>query len=239
VEPERITPTASRRRRIKAITALADPARLALYELMSKSTEPLSRDAAAAAVGLPRSTVAFHLDRLADVGLLEVRYRRLSGRDGPGAGRPSKLYGRADTEVSVSLPERHYDLLGEILASAIEESADSGSDVHTALRGIAHEHGRELAYGSTSLRSALEDSGYEPLEDDGDVVFGNCPFHTLAQRHTELVCHLNRALVEGMRSAVPDGGGELVTDPQAGRCCVRITGAAGPESIAGEEGART
>ena len=60
------------------------------------------------------------LDRLVDEGLLEVGFRRLSGRTGPGAGRPSKLYRRSSRQLSVSLPERRYDLAGSLLATAID-----------------------------------------------------------------------------------------------------------------------
>jgi predicted ArsR family transcriptional regulator len=226
----------ARAQRIRAISALSDPARLALYELVSRSTEPITRDAAAAAVGLARSTVAFHLDRLADDGLVEVRYRRLSGRSGPGAGRPSKLYGRADAEMTVSVPERHYDLLGELLAGAIEEAGASGADVRATLHDLAEREGRELAGGSESLLAALERQGFEPVDDGGDVVFANCPFHALAQRHTDLVCGLNRALVVGMAAVAP-GAARVVTEPGAGRCCVRLPGAAGEPGRAPVEGA--
>ena len=219
-----------REQRIAAIAALADPARLALYELVGRSTEPLSRDAAAAATGLPRSTVAFHLDKLAEEGMLEVHYRRLSGRSGPGAGRPSKLYGRVEGEVSVSVPERRYDLLGDLLATAIEESA---GDVRATAQEVALREGRVLGTGCDSLLGALERNGFEPIQDGSDVVFANCPFHSLAQRHTELVCRLNHALVEGMDAATPGDAATIVTEPGAGRCCIRITGAGAPASPAG------
>ncbi|MBM7505279.1 helix-turn-helix transcriptional regulator [Agromyces aurantiacus] len=216
---------AARSRRIRAVTALSDPARLALYELVARSTEPVSRDAAAAAVGLSRSTVAFHLDRLADEGLVEVHYRRISGRSGPGAGRPAKLYGRADDELNLAIPERHYDLLADLLAGAIERAAATGGDVGAALDDLAEREGGALAAGSDSFRSALEEAGFEPVEDGADVVFGNCPFHALARKHTALVCRLNRALVEGIAGAAP-GAAEVIADPGAGRCCVRLPGAA-------------
>ncbi|MET1019993.1 MAG: helix-turn-helix domain-containing protein, partial [Microterricola sp.] len=104
---------------IGAISALDDPARRALYELITGSAESIGRDAAATALGLSRSTTAFHLDRLADAGLLSVEFRRISGKTGPGSGRPAKLYRRAPGELSVSLPARHYDLAGELMAEAI------------------------------------------------------------------------------------------------------------------------
>src|SRR3954464_11035711 len=105
---------------IAAVGALADPARRALYPFLAASEAPVSRDQAAADVGLARHTVKFHLDRLVDEGLLETEYRRLSGRRGPGAGRPAKLYRRSTREFDVTLPERHYDLAGQILAEAVQ-----------------------------------------------------------------------------------------------------------------------
>src|SRR3954449_6016107 len=95
---------------LASLGALAEPSRRALYEAVVAAAEPVSREQAAEAVGLPLHSVKFHLDRLVDEGLLEVEFRRLSGRRGPGAGRPAKLYRRARTEISVSLPARRYDL---------------------------------------------------------------------------------------------------------------------------------
>src|SRR5215218_4724992 len=109
------------------IGALADDTRRALYEYVAAQPDPVGRDQVASAVGLARHNVSFHLDRLATEGLLEVDYRRLSGRSGPGAGRPNKLYRRADREIAVSLPPRRYDLVGDILAEAISRAADGAA----------------------------------------------------------------------------------------------------------------
>src|ERR671939_1756313 len=119
--------------RVSAVGALDDPARRALLELVTARGAPVSRDEAAQALGLSRRATAFHLDRLAEAGLLAVEFRRLTGRTGPGAGRPAKLYRRADDEVSVSVPERHYDLAGELLAGAVEDSACRGEPARDAL----------------------------------------------------------------------------------------------------------
>ena len=73
---------------VASIGALAEPTRLALYRYVAGATAPVSREQAAAAVDLPLHSVKFHLDRLVEEGLLEVEYRRLTGRTGPGAGRP-------------------------------------------------------------------------------------------------------------------------------------------------------
>ena len=104
----------------------------------------MGKDEAAAAMGVPRSVAAFHLDRLVADGLLTTEYRRLSGRQGPGAGRPAKLYRRAEGEFSVSLPDRRYDLAARLLAAAVDEATRTGIPVAQALTEVSTERGRRL-----------------------------------------------------------------------------------------------
>src|SRR6476659_3497200 len=111
---------------VTAVAALAEPTRRRLYDHVVRQPDPVSRDDVAAATGVPRPTTAFNLDRLVADGLLDVHSERRSGRTGPGAGRPAKLYRRAECSVSVSLPERRYDLAGELLAAAVVEADRSG-----------------------------------------------------------------------------------------------------------------
>jgi predicted ArsR family transcriptional regulator len=218
--------------RVSAVTALADPARLALYQLVTRSAEPISRDAAAEAIGLSRSTTAFHLERLARRGLVEVEYRRLSGKTGPGSGRPAKLYRRAAGEISVSLPARHYDLAGDLMATAIEQSIESGSPVREVLRTVAGEAGRSRGAEFTSLPRALEENGFEPCAEGDDLVLGNCPFHRLADKHTEIVCELNYELVRGLAEGAGDTDHDVHSEAGAGRCCIRISRAAASAALA-------
>ncbi|MPV36195.1 helix-turn-helix transcriptional regulator [Georgenia subflava] len=207
--------------RVSAVSALDDPTRRALYELVS-GRERTSRDDAAEALGLPRSTAAFHLDRLADEGLLDVEFRRPAGRGGPGAGRPAKLYSRSAAETNVSVPSRRYELAAELFAQAISTAATSGEPVRTVLRRVAVDAGRAAGARAASFEDALVDGGFEPREDPaGGIVMGNCPFHQLAQRHTELVCELNYELLRGVTEGVPHCAVRVVSDPGAGRCCVR------------------
>src|SRR6476469_2808218 len=112
--------------KVSAVAALAEPTRRRLYEHVVAQGDPVSRDEAAAATDVPRATVAFHLDKLVGEGLLDVVFERRTGRSGPGAGRPSKLYRRAQCDVAVSLPERRYDLAGGLLAAALEEAQATG-----------------------------------------------------------------------------------------------------------------
>ena len=208
--------------RVDAIGVLSDRLRGDLYRLVAASDHPLSRDEAAAAAEVPRSTAAFHLDRLVEAGLLEVEHRRLSGRSGPGAGRPTKLYRAAHREVIASVPERHYELAGELLASAIERADHDGIPIREALDAEAHALGRDLAAGGPALEDALSRCGYAPTDDGrGGLTLENCPFHALATSHTALVCGANLALVSGVVEATGDDRMPSL-EPTGGRCCVAI-----------------
>ena len=79
---------------LTAVGLLQEPIRRRLYEWVIDQPQPVGRDAAATAAGINRSLAAFHLDRLTEAGLLKASYRRLSGRSGPGAGRPARVYER-------------------------------------------------------------------------------------------------------------------------------------------------
>ena len=217
---------------VAGVGALVEPARRALYLYVAAQPDAVSREQAATAVDLPLHSVKFHLDRLVDEGLLEVTFRRLSGRTGPGAGRPSKLYLRSSRQLSVSLPERRSDLAGQVLAAAIDRSAGEGVPITDAVRDAARSEGRRIATdaaggtGGDLERAAavLAGHGYEPRISDGEICLANCPFDRLAAEHTELVCGMNLALIgsvlEGL--GIREATAELA--PQAGFCCVRVHG---------------
>jgi predicted ArsR family transcriptional regulator len=214
---------------VAAVAALAEPTRRRVYDHVVQQAVPVDRDQVAAAVGLPRTTAAFHLDRLAQCGLLDVHFERRSGRTGPGAGRPSKLYRRAETSVAVTFPERHYDLAGDLLAGALDEAEASGERPATVLQRHAYRRGRELGQdtrdgkvGRDGVLAVLEEHGYEPRPDGDAVVLGNCPFHRLARTHTQLVCGMNLHLLGGVLDAVPDAGLDAGLRPVDGLCCVRM-----------------
>lgn len=170
----------------------------------------LSRDEAAAAAGLSRGLAAFHLDRLAEAGLVEVTARRLSGRKGPGAGRPAKLYRRSADAVELSIPPRNYRLASELLVRAVETGGRQ-----SALDEVAFAAGRQAAGGD--LAATLAGLGYEPAESEGMIRLRNCPFHALAARHRDAVCGMNLALLSGLA----DGTGyRAELRPEPDHCCV-------------------
>jgi predicted ArsR family transcriptional regulator len=215
---------------VSAIAALDEPTRRRLYEFVVREPEPVSRDQAAEVMEMPRTTVAFHLDKLVAEGLLRVVYERRTGRSGPGAGRPSKLYRRSAEPISVTLPERRYELAARLLAVAVEDAEGSTETPRTALQRRAHELGKELGEAAQATRPAdeaevlraLHHFGYEPRQTDDAVVLVNCPFHNLAQDHTELVCGMNLRLVDGLLEGLE--ATELTAElaPQPGYCCVRL-----------------
>src|SRR5512144_2936435 len=129
---------------IEGLAVLAEPARRGLYLYVARRQQDVGRDEAAKAVGVSRSLAGFHLDRLVAEGLLETSFRRLSGRTGPGAGRPAKLYRRSGRELEVSLPQRSYKLAGRILATAMEAAAPGATEqLAPTARAIGEEIGLE------------------------------------------------------------------------------------------------
>lgn len=215
---------------VAGVGALAEPTRRALYLYVAAQPDAVGREEAADGVGVPAHTAKFHLDRLVHEGLLGVEYRRLTGRTGPGAGRPAKLYRRSDREFSVSLPARRYDLAGEILAAAVNRAVRDGTPVTDAVREVATETGRRMAEDHATDGDDLERTsrvlarhGYEPRASEGGICLANCPFDRLAAQHTELVCGMNLALIGGVVDAI---GAHVTPElaPRPGSCCVRVRG---------------
>jgi predicted ArsR family transcriptional regulator len=214
------------------VSSLDDPVRGRLYEFVSGRSEPVGRNEAAAAVGIGRALAVYHLDKLVESGLLTASYRRPPGRSGPGAGRPAKVYARSSREFAVTVPPRDYELAARLLVKAVESDLGSGS--RTALRQAAKQLGTELGeqFSDSAARAGtarddlavlLSAHGFEPvLGQDGSIRLRNCPFHQLAQRHREVVCGMNLALIEGLVAGLSVRGLHPALDPQPGLCCVAV-----------------
>ena len=111
---------------------LAEPTRREIYACVRAATTPLTREDVARTSGVNLRLATFHLDRLADAGLLVVDYARPDGRTGPGAGRPAKRSRPADIQLDLSLPPRHYEFAARLLAQAIQ--ADPRDAATSSLR---------------------------------------------------------------------------------------------------------
>jgi predicted ArsR family transcriptional regulator len=157
------------------------------------------------------------------------------------------MYRRSSRQLSVSLPERRYDLAGHVLASAIDRAMRDGVPVAEAVREAAEAEGRSIASafvddarsqeGAAESKAAVDREGslertadvlalhgYEPRTSEREICLANCPFDRLATAHTELVCSMNLALIDGVMAGL--GVTELSArlDPQPGFCCVKVTG---------------
>jgi predicted ArsR family transcriptional regulator len=228
-------------RDLASLSTLDDPVRRRLDQVVTRQDGPVGRDEAAAAAGIGRALAVDHLDKLVESGLLTASYQRPPGRSGPGAGRPAKLYARSDREFAVSVPPREYELAARLLVQVV--AADSSGRSQAALGETARRLGAELGRGflaratdedapdrdmasrdvaGRDVQGALTQQGYEPSRDDAVIRLRNCPFHQLAERHRDVVCGMNLALVEGVVAGLGADGWHPVLDPRPGHCCVAI-----------------
>ena len=226
---------------LTVLSVLAEPLRRRLYVLVASAGAPVSRDEAAGALGVSRAVAAFHLDKLAEAGLLHVDFQRPAGRGGPGAGRPAKRYRCATDEVGVSIPPRHYELAGRLLAEATTVAERDGVPVVSALGTAAHRVGESMGHEArqglgtrprraevlAAAEEALGSAGYEPHREGDRITLLNCPFHALAVDYRDLVCGMNLALLTGFTDGLEDGGLHAQREPGDGRCCVALSSGRG------------
>lgn len=215
------------------VQLLAEPTRRRVFDVVRASSEPMTRDAVAEDAGISRRLAAFHLDLLAESGLLAVDYARPPGRSGPGAGRPAKRYRASGVDVELTVPPRRYDVAARILARAVSESP---ADAAAGAAGIAREEGQRLgglrrAGGRMTAAATLDaaeellgDLGYEPERaTDRCLRLRNCPFHAVVDVAPELVCGMNGeficGLLDGMRG---HGSVTAALDGPAPDCCVTV-----------------
>lgn len=191
---------------------LADERRRAIYQFVCRTHGPVTVNEVADEFAIHRNAAKHHLDRLLEAGLLRAEFRRVNGKRGPGAGRPSKLYTSTDMEVSFSVPERHYDLLAHLLLQALTQGAD--------LETVGARFGRQLAAAAETtdapggsgaspdvmerVKHVLDRLGFRPkveTDDEGKlwITTENCPFGWVAmEAPAGEVCRLDRAIISGV-----------------------------------------
>jgi predicted ArsR family transcriptional regulator len=226
---------------IAAVAALADDLRRRMYAFIRDTGEPVTRDQAAAEVGISRKLAAFHLDKLVDAGLLQAGAARGLRR----AGRAAKTYQPTDRVLQINIPPRQHAFLAEILLDSVLDSG-AHANVRQVVLDTAAERGRRLgeverrqgrpgrlgAERTLSLaRSFLVRLGFEPAQTvPGHLVLRNCPFQPLADRSTELVCGINHAFLAGFLEGLGTSSAVAVLEPQPGACCVELRAAASSQS---------
>jgi predicted ArsR family transcriptional regulator len=195
--------------RLDLLKALGDNTRYAIYLELARSAVPLATADVAETLGLHPNTVRPHLERLRDLGLLEVQ------SDNRGAvGRPHHRYSLAPNAPSFGLEPPTFPVLADMLLRTASLAGAEGSEANQAGREQGARDGARAEGGACleSLVAELDRLGFDPAvagdEEAATIAFAHCPFQALAQANPELVCGLHRGLVEGFVDAV--GGGEVV-----------------------------
>ena len=196
--------------RLPVFKALGDNTRYAIYLELARSPQSLGTSDIADALGLHPNTVRPHLERMREVGLLEVE------TDTRGqVGRPQHRYSIAAEAPSLGLEKSAFRMLARMLAGVAAKAGLDADDV----ADVGRTQGRVDAAGfqddrscAAALMAELADLGFDPAAArDGNtttIAFTHCPFQELAEVFPELVCHLHRGIVEGFVDA---RGGAAVT----------------------------
>jgi len=222
-----------------AVAALDDEVRHSLYRFVRREGRPVTREEAARAVRISVKLAAFHLDKLVERGLLRADQEVPRGTHRR-VGRAPKRYTVSELEVSVSLPQRRYELVGEILIDSVAqaETSPTGELPAELARRIARERGEGLGAKAREERhlgrpgpertiataeELLDEIGFEPTDDEhGGLLLRNCPFHALVDRAPALVCSINAAFVDGMLRGIGNETVRADLVPEEGTCCVRV-----------------
>ena len=196
--------------RLELLKALGDNTRYAIYLEIARSSRPLSTAEIAETLDLHPNTVRPHLERMREVGLLDLQV------DARGAvGRPQHRYRLAADAPSLGLEPPVFPLLAQLLAAVADRAGVDANDcvevgwMQGEMSAAATPPGPCVA----ALTADLEAMGFDPaVASDDDqpetvIAFTHCPFRELAEAHPELVCHLHRGLVEGFVAA--RGGGTV------------------------------
>ncbi|HEX3650764.1 MAG TPA: transcriptional regulator [Pseudonocardiaceae bacterium] len=218
---------------IRAVAALEDDLRRGMYAFIRAARRPVTRDEAAAEVGISRKLAAFHLDKLVTAGLLRAGYE--SARK---VGRAPKVYEPTDDDITITIPRRQHDVLADILLDAVLTETPGETATEATLRVAAtrgEQVGRtEREQGSakgrlgaeralTLTQEVLARHGFEPARETRTCVrLRNCPFHPMAAKAPELVCGVNHRFVTGVLTGLRATSIEATLAPRSGECCVEL-----------------
>jgi predicted ArsR family transcriptional regulator len=198
--------------RLDLLKALGDNTRYAIYLELARSAVPLATAEIAESLGLHANTVRPHLERMRDVGLLDVQSEARGA-----VGRPQHRYSLAADAPSVGLEPPTFPLIARMLLRAATLAGTTADEAADAGREQGRHDGAELARSRggclDALMTELERLGFDPAAAADDatatVAFTHCPFRELALTNPEIVCNLHRGLVEGVVEAV--GGGTVAS----------------------------
>lgn len=197
---------------LDVLKALGDNTRYAIYLELARAPHPLATAEVADSLGLHPNTVRPHLERMRDVGLLEVEIEARGD-----VGRPQHRYALAAGAPSLGLEPPTMPLLARMVLRLAERAGVGAGEAVEVGRGQGLADAGAYANAPSTLEalvSELDRLGFDPVVGDvpspGDdalgavVAFAHCPFRDVAEEHPELVCSLHRGLVEGFVEAMGD-----------------------------------
>ena len=200
--------------RLAVLKALGDNTRYAIYLEVARAPRPRSTAEIAEILGLHPNTVRPHLERMRDVGLLQVE------SDSRGhVGRPQHRYLLAADAPSLGLEPPAFPVLARMLSVAAamagvepDDAAEAGRQQGRAAARVALAR-TPASSCAHALVQELDRLGFDPAVVDDDeaspgptVAFTHCPYQELAEAYPELVCHLHRGLVEGFVEEIGGAG---------------------------------
>ncbi len=188
--------------RLELLKALGDNTRYAIYLELARAPSPLATAQIAESLALHPNTVRPHLDRMREVGLLDV----VTDAQGT-VGRPQHRYSLAADAPSLGFEPPAFPVLARMLLRLAAAAELSVADAVEAGReqGAAAAHRRGGAGTcAEALTAELAALGFDPEsitdEHGTTIAFTRCPFRELAESNPDLVCGLHRGLIEGFAS---------------------------------------
>jgi predicted ArsR family transcriptional regulator len=221
----------------KVSAVLADPTRYSIYQHVLTTAVPVSAADVAEKFGLHPNVARTHLGKLVDIGLL-VATAEKTGK----GGRPGYVYSPSGSAVSLTVPARDFQLLADLLVQSLALLGDGGRE---AIERIGRTFGRRLGQEAVQLNTAREQSELirqcaEALHRLGvmtqvgraadgsyNLVMKTCGFKEVATVHPEQVCHLCKAMVEGITQSVTEAAPTVTQSgsvPKGDKECVYEVG---------------
>jgi predicted ArsR family transcriptional regulator len=171
---------------------------------------PVCADELAAAQSVHPNVARRRLARLAEAGLLVCRLERRSGRSGPGAGRPARLYSPAPETSAIEFPARPYGELVGLLAAEVPEERlrAAGAELAETLLGDAAPE-EDLRSGLERVCAAVGRLGFQASLEEvaGDralIATPTCPLRPLVVTRPETAA-IDRGLWCGLVAAAVAG----------------------------------
>jgi predicted ArsR family transcriptional regulator len=197
--------------RLETMKALGDNTRYAIYLELVRSPQPLGTAEVAVALGLHPNTVRPHLERMREVGLLDLH---VDGRGG--VGRPQHLYSVSEHAPSLGLEPPTYPALARMLLRMAAVAGLASEDALDVGREQGHVDADRYDTGVAclgALEAELRRLGFDPetvadAETDAErvtIAFAHCPYRSLAESNPELICAIHHGMVDGFVERRGDG----------------------------------